>query len=103
MITFILFAIGVAGLIKKRCSAETIMILTGLAGGFIYHTLFEGKSQYVLTYFIVMIMFSSMLYIYLLSQRILTITVTVKKETLGDKFKKVIFEISQQNKTILIN
>lgn len=59
MITFILFSVGVAGLIKKKCSAETIMILTGLVGGFIYHTLFEGKSQYVLTYFIVMLMFSS--------------------------------------------
>lgn len=98
MITFILFAIGVAGLIKKRCSAETIMILTGLAGGFIYHTLFEGKSQYVLTYFIVMIMFSSYGLYLLVKPKNFNNNSDSEKETLGDKFKKIIFKIDSKTR-----
>lgn len=92
MITFILFTVGVAGLIKKKCSAETIMILTGLVGGFIYHTLFEGKSQYVLTYFIVMIMFSSYgLYLILKPKNFGSNN--SEKKTLGTKITNVIVKI----------
>ena len=46
-------------LIKRKCSAEMIILLTGLMGGFLYHLLFEGKSQYILTYFIIVVFFAS--------------------------------------------
>ena len=59
MISFILFAVGMAALIKKKIGAEAIMLVTGLIGGFLYHLLFEAKSQYVLTYFIIMLLFAS--------------------------------------------
>jgi hypothetical protein len=74
------------------------MILTGLAGGFIYHTLFEGKSQYVLTYFIVMIMFSSYGLYLLVKPKNFNNNSDSEKETLGDKFKKVIFKIDSKTR-----
>ena len=72
------------------------MILTGLAGGFIYHTLFEGKSQYVLTYFIVMIMFSSYGLYLLVKPK--NFNSNSEKETLGNKIKKVIFKIDSKTR-----
>lgn len=59
MISFILFAVAMAYMIKKRINAETMILLTGLMGGFLYHLLFEGKSQYILTYFIIVVFFAS--------------------------------------------
>lgn len=58
-ISFILFTVAMVSLIKRKCSAEMIILLTGLMGGFLYHLLFEGKSQYILTYFIIVVFFAS--------------------------------------------
>ena len=50
-ILYLLFAAGIYMMfINKKTNIETILLpLVGL-GGFGYHLLFEGKSQYVLTY-----------------------------------------------------
>ncbi len=59
MISFILFAVAMIALIKKRCNAETMLMLIVLIGGFLYHLIFEGKSQYLFTYFILIVFFAS--------------------------------------------
>jgi hypothetical protein len=69
MISFILFSIGMIGLMRKKCSAETITIITALIGGYLYHLLFEAKSQYILTYFILIVFFASYGLYYLLKPR----------------------------------
>ena len=53
---FVLFAAGVLMMIAKgRMDLKTVLLPLVLLGGFGYHLLFEGKSQYVLTYIILMI------------------------------------------------
>ena len=53
---FVLFAAGVLMMIAKgRMDMKTVLLPLVLLGGFGYHLLFEGKSQYVLTYIILMI------------------------------------------------
>ena len=53
---FVLFAAGVLMMIAKgRMDMKTVLLPLVLLGGFWYHLLFEGKSQYVLTYIILMI------------------------------------------------
>lgn len=59
MIVFILFCIAMVGIIINGCGAEVTILLTTLIGGFIYHLLFEAKSQYSLTYFILIAFFAS--------------------------------------------
>ncbi len=50
-IIYILFAIGIYCMfLNKKSNIETILIPLVILGGFGYHLLFEGKSQYVLTY-----------------------------------------------------
>lgn len=55
-ILFSLFAIGICVLIvKKQTNIQTVLLPLVLLGGFGYHLLFEAKSQYILTYIILMI------------------------------------------------
>ena len=50
-VVYILFAIGIYMMfIRKKANIETILLPLVILGGFGYHLLFEGKSQYVLTY-----------------------------------------------------
>lgn len=59
-IIYILFAIGIFCLFKKRKSnIETVLLPLVLLGGFGYHLLFEGKSQYILTYIILLIPYAA--------------------------------------------
>ncbi len=55
-VLFVLFAGGIMTLfIKRRTDISTILLPLVLLGGFGYHLLFEGKSQYILTYIILLI------------------------------------------------
>lgn len=55
-ILFILFASGIFCMfIKRKTNIETVLLPIVLLGAFGYHLLFEGKSQYVLTYIILLI------------------------------------------------
>lgn len=55
-ILYILFAVGMFCLITKRkVNIQTAILPLVLLGGLGYHLLFEGKSQYILTYIILMI------------------------------------------------
>ena len=50
-ILYLLFAAGIYMMfINKKTNIETILLPLVVLGGFGYHLLFEGKSQYVLTY-----------------------------------------------------
>ena len=50
-IVYLLFAVGIYLMfINKKTNIETILLPLVVLGGFGYHLLFEGKSQYVLTY-----------------------------------------------------
>ena len=55
-ILFLLFALGLGLLLfKNKANVETMLLPLVLLGAFGYHMLFEGKSQYVLTYIILLI------------------------------------------------
>lgn len=55
-IVFLFFAIGLIYLlVRKKANAETILLPLVLLGAFGYHLLFEAKSQYALTYIILLI------------------------------------------------
>lgn len=50
-ILYPLFVLGIYCLfLKRRTNIETTLLLLVVLGGFGYHLLFEGKSQYILTY-----------------------------------------------------
>ena len=50
-IIYILFAVGIYLMfINRKTNIETVLLPLVLLGGFSYHLLFEGKSQYILTY-----------------------------------------------------
>ena len=50
-VLYLLFAAGIYFMfIHKKSSVETVLLPLVVLGGFAYHLLFEGKSQYVLTY-----------------------------------------------------
>ncbi|MBQ8682974.1 MAG: hypothetical protein IJ518_00475 [Clostridia bacterium] len=55
----VLFCAGVVGLLRRRIDPATATLLTVLLGGGLYHLLFEGKSQYILTYFILLVFFAA--------------------------------------------
>ena len=98
MITFILFAIGMIGLIRKKCGAETIMFLTALIGGFLYHTLFEAKSQYILTYFIIIVMFASYGLYFLLKPRSFNTKRADGKKTISDHIANIANKIDSKTR-----
>lgn len=55
-VTYLMFAIGIAVIfLKKIGNIENSLLLLILLGAFGYHLLFEGKSQYILTYIILLI------------------------------------------------
>lgn len=55
-VLYLLFAGGIlAMMIRRRMNIATILLPLVLLGGFGYHLLFEGKSQYILTYIVLMI------------------------------------------------
>ena len=48
---YVMFAAGIYLLfINKKTNIETVLLPLVIMGGFGYHLLFEGKSQYILTY-----------------------------------------------------
>ena len=50
-VLYLLFAVGIYLMfINKKTNIETVLLPLVALGGFGYHLLFEGKSQYVLTY-----------------------------------------------------
>jgi hypothetical protein len=55
---FLLFSAGMVFLLR-RVRISLAPMLTVLAGGAAYHLLFEAKSQYCLTYFILMVPFAA--------------------------------------------
>ena len=58
---FILFGMTLAFIIKNRknISNEAILLLLVFLGGFFFHLLWEGKSRYIIPYFIVLIPLAS--------------------------------------------
>lgn len=50
-IIYLLFAVGIYCMfLNKKTNIETVLLPLIILGGFGYHLLFEGKSQYILTY-----------------------------------------------------
>ncbi|MGN0460413.1 MAG: hypothetical protein ACI4HL_05825, partial [Ruminococcus sp.] len=98
MISFILFAVGMAALIKKKIGAEGIMLLTGLIGGFLYHLLFEAKSQYVLTYFIIMLLFASYGLYFIIKPRTFSEGENSEKKTVGKYISNIIMKIESKTR-----
>ena len=54
MLVFLMFCFAMIYFIKKGCDAETMIMVIVLLGGFLYHLLFEAKSQYCVSYFILL-------------------------------------------------
>lgn len=55
-ILYILFAAGIYLMfIRKKTNIESVLLPLVILGGFGYHLLFEGKSQYILTYIVLLI------------------------------------------------
>lgn len=60
MIIYLFFTAGMVWMVvKKKLQAEAIILPVTVLGGILYHLLFEGKSQYLLTYFILLIPFAA--------------------------------------------
>lgn len=56
MIMYLAFALALFRMFfRKTCKPDNIIIPITIIGGFIYHTLFEAKSQYIIIYFIMLI------------------------------------------------
>lgn len=59
MIMYLLFCVAMVSLIAHKCNYETLVMIMVLIGGFLYHLLFEAKSQYSVTYFILIVFFAA--------------------------------------------
>ncbi len=59
MLMFVLFVVAMIAMMKRRQKIETSMLMLILVGAFLYHLLFEGKSQYIATYYILISFFAS--------------------------------------------
>lgn len=60
MMTYICFTAGMIFLIvKKKLNTESLILPVAVLGGALYHLIFEGKSQYILPYFILLIPFAA--------------------------------------------
>ncbi len=55
---FLFFTVGM-GFLLRRAPLGTVPLLTLLTGAALYHLLFEAKSQYCLTYFILIVFFAA--------------------------------------------
>ena len=59
-IVYLFFVCGIYFLITKReLCIDNLLLLLVLFGGFLYHLLFEGKSQYIFTYIILLLPYVS--------------------------------------------
>ena len=53
---YVLALIGTCGMIKeKRAGAARLMLPVTVLGGFLYHMLFEAKSQYIYPYMLLLL------------------------------------------------
>lgn len=60
MAVFILFTIGIYFMfLYRKTNIQTVLLPLVLLGGFGYHLLFEAKSQYILTYIILLLPYAS--------------------------------------------
>lgn len=60
MVVLILFTIGIYFMfLYKKTNIQTVLLPLVLLGGFGYHLLFEGKSQYVLTYIVLLLPYTA--------------------------------------------
>ena len=60
MMTYICFTAGMVWLIiRKKLNTESLILPVAILGGLLYHMVFEGKSQYILPYFILLIPFAA--------------------------------------------
>lgn len=60
MMTYIFFTAGMVWLIvRKKLNTESLILPVAILGGALYHLIFEGKSQYILPYFILLIPFAA--------------------------------------------
>ncbi|HBE15477.1 MAG TPA: hypothetical protein DCY72_04445, partial [Ruminococcaceae bacterium] len=60
MMTYIAFTAGMVWLIfRKKLTTESLILPVAILGGALYHLIFEGKSQYILPYFILLIPFAA--------------------------------------------
>lgn len=56
MIMYMGFALGLIRMfLRKTCKPENIILPVIILGGYLYHNIFEAKSQYILVYFVMMI------------------------------------------------
>lgn len=97
MIVIILAGAGFLGLIFRRLSAEGIIPLTALLGGFFYHLLFEAKSQYIMTYFILLIFFSAYGLYFIIKNRSFTPD-TQGKKNLGARILSIAEKVEDYNR-----
>ena len=59
MMTYIFFTAGMIWLIfRKKLNTESLILPVAILGGALYHLIFEGKSQYILPYFILLVPFA---------------------------------------------
>lgn len=80
MVVFILFTIGIYFMfLYKKTNIQTVLLPLVLLGGFGYHLLFEGKSQYVLTYIILLLPYAAYALCTILDGEYTKITNTVNK------------------------
>ena len=59
MLMFVLFIVAMIAIMRKRQKIEISMLMLIIVGAFMYHLLFEGKSQYIATYYILISFFAS--------------------------------------------
>lgn len=59
MLMFVMFSVAMIYFIVKKCNVETMTLILILIGGFLYHLLFEGKSQYCVSYFVLISFFAA--------------------------------------------
>lgn len=60
MAVFILFTLGIYFMfLYKKTNISTVLLPLVLLGGFGYHLFFEGKSQYILTYIVLLLPYAS--------------------------------------------
>ncbi len=85
---FFLFAYGIIALmIRKKTDICKILLPLILYGAFLYHLLFEGKSQYILTYIILLIPFAAWGALDLMDSKVNFIPVRKNRKTYGKKKK----------------
>ncbi len=87
---FILFTLGIYFMfLHKKTNVQTVLLPLVLLGGFSYHLLFEGKSQYVLTYIILLLPYAAYALCTILESEYTGIKNSVNKlKTIPDKEPK---------------